>query len=181
MKKNIILVVILVAIVVAAFLFIKKADKAEAGPTYFLSGTKTADATTTVSYMTPGNATTTLTLTPALGATEGDEYFLFAQSRASSSDTTFHFLYQASMDGVDWYNVDEPLDNIAWTSMFADHASTSARHRWTPGATTTSATSSQVFRFPGVASNFKRVVVTIPIGGNNGTFWGQLVPNIKSY
>lgn len=76
----------------------------------------TAAATSTLRYMTPGTATTTVTC--PMGNDGANSAVLAIQINASSTDSTFDVYVEESMDGVDWYPV--PSQSVGSTSpMFA--------------------------------------------------------------
>lgn len=152
-----------------------------ASPLYFPSTSKTATATSTLSYMTPGTATSTLAYD---SYTAGDNFktdmaSLLVQTTASSSSAVFNISIEYSQDGIDWYQ-----DNLS-----------SFQASSTPGTTNVSKFNSLTFTaasstIDGVLSNapqsrvinvmmptrFVRAVISVGIGSANGAVWAQWIP-----
>lgn len=80
-----------------------------ANPSTFNSATSTAAATTTVKYMRPGVATTTVPTFDAYSQTfagssyKADFAVLLIQFTASSTLSTLNGAFEYSADGIDWY------------------------------------------------------------------------------
>src|SRR3990167_1045093 len=70
---------------------------------FFPSDCYTAAATTTLNFMTPGTATTTLACN--MGGEGAKEAVVVAQVHASSTATEYLFGIEESMDGIDWYPI----------------------------------------------------------------------------
>src|SRR3990167_9502009 len=67
------------------------------------SGCKTAAATSTLGYLTPGTGTSTVTC--AIGLDSPRSAVLAIVVNASSTNTQFNGFVEESMDGIDWYPV----------------------------------------------------------------------------
>ena len=89
-------------VAVALFLFGQPLF-AKAGLTTFAAPCKTATATSSLSYMTAGTATTTLVC--GMGSDGADMATLAIQVNASSTDSTFNLFAEESMDGQDYYPI----------------------------------------------------------------------------
>ena len=79
---------------------------------FYPSSCYTAAATSTLSYMTAGKATTTVTC--PMGSDGARTAVLQVQVNASSSAATFNVYAEESMDGMDWYPIVQ--DQTASTS-----------------------------------------------------------------
>lgn len=93
-------------------------------------GTSNHTATTTVSYLTPGTATTTYTYDLWNGGSAdqiaADKLALAVQFTASSTSSVLGWNYQFSEDGVDWYD-----DNTLTATATAQAVSTGQTSSWT--------------------------------------------------
>ena len=159
---------------------------ASANPSVFnqdsgTNGCVTAAATTTLSHMTPGAATTTLNC-----ALKGDDYaankaYLIVISNASSSpDTAFRVDLEFSHDsttGTDGTWFADFIDakgtttpsgvrnlNVANAFVWGNVASTSSNFR------------TKIFEIP-VPTKYMRAVISIPVGtvNLNGAVWAKIV------
>jgi len=101
-KRNIVLTIV-VAIVSGAIALALFGQPllAKATMLAFKTDCKTATATSTLNYMTPGTATTTLTC--VLGGDGADSARLLVQVNASSTNTRYNLYVEESTDGLDWY------------------------------------------------------------------------------
>ena len=139
---------------------------------YFSTNSLTATV-----FMTPGTATTTLTLAANdFGGTESnkdvDENYIFVTLTGSTSPARVNWSYEFSLNGSDWFGEDAVSDTIG-NGIVSNaspimHASTTIVHSWQPGSTSAS-TSRKVIKLPNIASNYKRVVFSLPIGGVNAS------------
>lgn len=165
-------------VTLAAFvLFI--AYQTQAGPPTFLRTAHTANATTSVVYMTPGTATTSLTYDAyALNGTAevyGSKSFeLGVQFTGSSTASTICRTLLVSNDGVDFYNFS------ATSTIGAGNSS----HCYTFSSTTqqlgggTTAIDLKYFEIP-VVARYTKVLLYIPLGSLNGALWAEVI-GIKS-
>lgn len=151
----------------------------------FLVGAKTANATTTLRYMTPGAATTTVTYdTYKDGLTTMDGGALLVQLTASSSPNTRLNIYQEfSVDGIDWYQSSQPelLGNATTTSsvslqpvpfMTWTFASSSPGLGNVP---TNDNTDSRIIPIQS-QTRFTRFIFVLPAGSSNGAVWANIAP-----
>lgn len=120
----------------------------------YLSRVYTALATSSVAYMTPGTASTTL----SIGQTGNvDKVDLYVQQISSTSASVLTTSFEVSNNNVDW--------TVASTSNWSGSASAS--------------TTRLVLAFPDYASNFKRVVFYDTVG--NLSVWAEAVLKSNSY
>lgn len=134
----------------------------------------TAIATTTVAYMTPGTASTTL----SWDNYTVDESFLFIQFAAARGSSTLAWNEQFSNNNVDWYEEDNVAPPVGVTAISRfDHASTTVTHYWAPNSSVTAtSTARKMIKLSPSASYYRRVVFTAPIGGNaqTGELWAEV-------
>lgn len=122
--------------------------------TSYVSVQTTAVATTTVSYIGAGTATTTyqfdgLAAGKVQEMGEVDQEALYLQVAASSTATIVQITPQFSNNNVDWYGYGQTgTTNVATTS---------ATIYWVPNTT---ATSTQVFNLPFVPARHERVLIS---------------------
>lgn len=153
---------------------------AKANPSYFVR-CQTASATTTVAYMSPGAATTTLTMPSSQcnmsGVTAVDSAILHIQYTASSTGPTLVFRVEHSQDGVDWYPETVALAaNATSTQLSGD----SATYKWIMATSTDnggSGTSARLMRSYTITTPtaYTRVIFSVPASGGNGALWASLV------
>lgn len=163
------------------------AQPVHAQPLQFVPTVQTAPATTTLSYMTPGTATTTLTYDSFLnGQIKGiNQGVLLTQFTASSTGTIFNINIEDSQDGIDWYkdntnaiaattSLPYALNTVnsytfPFASTSADGAPVAANNKTSFKAVT--------IDFP---TRFVRIFYTLVLGGNNGAVWGQFISERQS-
>jgi hypothetical protein len=121
----------------------------------------TAVATTTVSYLGNGTATSTYQIDNAVFSSgkvanmqSVDSLSLYVQAAASSTATQYTFTPQYSNNNIDWYGMGSQGTASA-AGVIA--VSTSTAFTWTPGTT---ATTSMVFNLPVVPTQHERIVVS---------------------
>lgn len=149
---------------------------------YLLVPSKTATATTTVAYLTPGTATTTLSsdLYSASSNTKANGALVAFQYTASSSAAALKARVEYSNDGVDWYAESIPLAETATTTLMT---TTFREYSWNNFATTTdyggSGTASRIHQSFSIATptRYVRVKFYVPAGAGNGALWASLTPN----
>jgi len=161
MKKYIIL-----STLVLTFVF---AGVALANQSYFSAGTKSATATTSVNYMTAGNATTTITYDTYNGGNmqKTDGAVVLLQSVASTSASVQTIDVQYSMDGIDWFD---------WVDVGATTTPTRVldnKLAYTLNGNTTSSTTRRSL-FLETPTRFVRVSIANTTG--NGSIWGWILP-----
>lgn len=172
---------------------------AGANPSIITSKAKTATATTTLRYMTPGTATTTLvydsqqsdgtnqTNNGNTWATNGA--ILFVQFTASNTSSVLNTHFEYSDDpscgttptSCDWYR------DTLWGDSFATSTATiqmaiTPSYTWNY-ASTTQGGSAGINIYRGLKainiptpSRFVRVVFTVPIGSQNGAVYAEIIP-----
>lgn len=146
--------------------------------------TSTNSSTTSISYLTPGTATTTVTcnlqrISALAGGTDSIDSAIFAmQFHASStalSELDWYFEY--SQDGVDWYRANNfPTLGTTTTAVPQNFA-------WRQYSTSTVyssngfATSSLEKKFIPITTptRWVRAVFTAPTGSNNIGVWAQFI------
>lgn len=168
MKK----ILIIIGIIVIAL----GVSKVKAFQSYFQTY-KSSSATTTVTFMTGGTATTTYPLSNEQYVYNSDVDYndLFVLFTASTTNSQLNWTYQGAnipADGsncvssptkCDWYD----YDSIINTSNEITHASSTSVNSWKP-ANTLASSSGKMLRIPQISAYYKRVVFTIPIGTNTG-------------
>lgn len=177
------------AILSATFLV----PKAHANPLTLSGSWRTAAATSTVTYLTPGLATTTLsfdTYTYANGNPtpyKVDSGILEGQFTASTTGSGFRARVEFSEDNIDWYpeNVNMlgqgNVENATSTSLFGSAAiyqfqmsTSTATTDGFPGTGNASRIHfSMPMRFP---ARYVRVVFWARAGDGNGALWAGVIP-----
>jgi hypothetical protein len=170
------------------------ASVAYANPLFFVSSAQTATATSTLTFMTPGTATTTLYFDSSVGAPGKavDKAVLLTQLTASSTNTKLNIGVEYS-NGVagtdctlvptacDWY-ADEQQNSVTATTSQAYQIGTPITYSWTYASTTqggaavgNSNIGLKVITLP-MPTRYTRVFYSLGIGGTNGAVWGQIIP-----
>jgi len=169
-----------------AFIFV---HRVAANPTQFAAAAKTQTATSTLSYMTPGTATTTLihdaaeidgtnqTAANSVSWTPA-KLSLMTQLTASSTVTRLCRRVMYSMDRVDWFpammdtnaNATTTNESLSSAETCFNFASS------TESALGTLTVNRRYDEIPTSALRFTRVDYYLPIGSFNGAVWGQLQP-----
>lgn len=168
--------------IIGAFAF---AGIAFAASTVFVNTVQTSSnpvATSTIVYMTPGTATTTLTYDSypsGVSATNGAALFL--QVTASSTATKYLINEEYSQDGIDWYQGTFSSLNGYATTTIPTNISQIPQWIWTYasstpglGAVTASVNTDARMIHIQTPTRFIRVIITMT--GANGAIWAQLVP-----
>lgn len=166
------------------------AHVAGANPLRFPPTSKSAAATTTLSYLTAGTATTThqydsyqITSLSNPSAFALDRALLLIRLSASSTPATLRAYIEYSQDGIDWYqdggtNADgfatttKPIDISQPAAYDLRFASTTAGHGL-PGATSATTTRAILVK---TYSRFVRAVFTVPAGSQPVNVWSEWVP-----
>lgn len=170
MKKN--LVIIFIAILLGLMV---KAPSVKALASYFTiatNGTAGITATSTgMTFMTPGTATTTYNLSGQMGTllADVDQSYVFVQMKASTTGAILNWQSQVSNDNIDWYNTDNPISTLTVGSAITHASST---NQWQP-ANALASTTGIAIQFPRVASLYKRLVFTLPIGSANAAIYAN--------
>jgi hypothetical protein len=159
---------------------------ASANPSHFLPTVKTAAATTTPNYLTPGTGTTTLTYDSYTTSIPDalDSAVLMVQFTGSSTASTLNIAIQYSDGGDDYYQDGQGWANYASSTKTFDisqiyqyswqYASTSRAFLFGSNVTGTS-TDYRIIRIP-TPTRFVRAVFTLPQGSLNGAVWAKWLP-----
>lgn len=177
------------AMAATAFLFFS-ITPANANPSSFLRK-QSAAATTTLTYMTPGAATTTLAFDTSAGNTfaPSGTTALLIQLTASSTITDLRWRYEYSQDvacgttggNADWYAGDAGFDvNLTATTSPVRYTSGAFDYAWTfssstPGAGNAVATlnlGKKIVLVP-TPTRCVRAVFFLPIGSTNGAVYAE--------
>lgn len=174
MKKKNIIIIIGIAIICSISLFLIKnqtINKETLGAISLYTTKTTSTASTSPTYMTPGTATTTITISQDKGGFPS----VFIALTASTSPSILNWDYQFSNNGVDWYGEDLFADIDSTVSLVGTeyHASTTPVHFWQPGSTTAS-TTRKVLNIPEVMANFARVTFSVPVGSVNSSLYVEI-------
>lgn len=173
---------IILTIFVIAFMIVIPAS---ANPLRFGTIMKSATATSTVSYMTAGAATTTSPTLDAYAQPSGfalDRATLLVQYGASSTASILDINVEYSQDGVDWFedggNVNfesstttRPFFLTEVSKFRLSFASSTPGGMATAGDATT--TRAVIVETP---TRYVRAVFTVPVGAADGNVWSAWVP-----
>ena len=153
-----------------------------ANPSFFVRGTPTATATSSLVYMTPGKATTTVSL-PSTTSQNTDGYesaVLKIQVTASSTGVAgavkINAHMETSIDGIDWYlfsainGTSTPSTNGIENDLQIT-ISTSTPIAGNFGGTGSSTTIFQDVALPNIPSEYFRLRLYDPVGGGNYGIW----------
>jgi len=141
---------------------------AHANPSFFMPIQSTAAATSTVSQIIPGTATTTLVFDSMLNGRPyaADSAVLLLQVTASSTSSVVNVAYQYSYNGADWYS-----DNLFMATTTATMSATTVNsYTWTLAST---ATTSKALSAP-VPVRYTRAVISA--SGANSFIWAAFAP-----
>lgn len=177
---------------------------AHANSSFFATYAKTAVATSTIAYQTPGTATTTLVYDAwqcqnagssscnITGSNEvgtqnffaADSATLMLQFTASSSISKLTINFEYSDDGIDWYQASSP-------SLVPGYATTTTtitlgsipQYSWTFASSTVggrglvAGDNRDTRAIPiNTPVRYERAVITCAIGGANCGVWGEFIP-----
>jgi hypothetical protein len=171
MKKAFSFIAIVLFAIVALISFgtATTASRSELIYKYLNENTKSA---TGVKYMTPGNATTTMTFQTA----GSDQLDMNIKMGASTTAAYLSWRYEFSDNNTDWYSEGVELTPTATTSQFTlsktmtlQFASTTAGSALS--STTTSSTLFTHTQIKDISSNYTRIVFFVPIGSNPVDLW----------
>lgn len=165
------------------------AKTANANPLFLAPTAETATSTTSVSYLTPGVATSTITYDAYTPSTNFNFYqyvptksALLLRFVGSSTLSTLAINFEYSNDGIDWYKSLLVDSNAQGTTSPVIDLSATYSYRWQFASSTVggvaqtasnSATSTRVMLVP-TPTRFVRMITSIT--GGNGSFWGQFAP-----
>jgi len=178
--------------VTVVFVSILATPKAEANPIGFSCAAYGPQgvATTSVKFMTPGTATSTLVYdTYCIGGTNqsnpGNSYAtdyltLLTQLSASSTATILNTSVEYSQDGVDWYQ-DNYIASTTTAGNFVPLWSITVPNSftWTFASSTLNGvanTGNRVGKVVQIYAPTRYVRVVYTLTGNNGAVWGSLLP-----
>lgn len=187
MNKKYILLGIMIVVIVAT------ASMVQANPKFFANRVQTATATTTIEYMTPGTATTTLTFDTSL-INQADtgvrntntltSLTLATQFTASSTvASVLKWRYEYSNDNEDWYPESMLEGFISTTTPEIIGLKGYNEYKWITASSTCQVVtngcrSHRLVNVP-VATRYVRVLFYMsgsPASHNNGGIWAELVP-----
>lgn len=156
----------------------------KANPTLFPPEQRSAAATTTVTYMAAGVATTTATYDAyaTYGNVNGaNEISLLTQQAGSSTSSVLIGDVQYSVDGIDWYAAAPPT-TASSTVAFGYGAPYQLKMQFASstisGAAVTnanSATTSRIVTIP-TPTRYTRVVFSVPAGSAGSALWWSFQP-----
>lgn len=184
--KKIYALIILVAIVVTAYAIIKTVDSAS--PT-FVQVNSTASATSTLTYLTAGTATTTLVYDSykynGTGEINGKQTFtLGVQFTGSSTASALAWRYEYSNNGncegdedaCDWYLGNINTNENATSTFYSLYQTHNLIHASSTMGTMTNAQDrmENIFEVP-IMARYVRAVFYVPVGRGNGAFWAEAI------
>lgn len=178
--------VALVLFAVAAFAF-----TAYANPGYWGGKQQTATASTTLAYLSPGAATTTLTY----DTFEFDSTKNVNKSRTDAKDATLLFQYTASgteprlnvrleysNDNIDWYPLAVPTTAVATdtpVTRFSEYqfalSTTTAATDGNLGSGTAGRVH-QALKIDDIPTRYIRAIFYVPAAGGNGGLYAEFIP-----
>lgn len=175
---------VIVILALLGILSVTDTKSVKANPSFFTEG-KSASASTTLSFLSPGNGTTTVTFNPTLdgnfAALNDGGTVLLGQFTSSSTAPTLKFRREISQDGIDWYPDSVVLASNATTTALAGNfgeysisfATTTDNVNNPPG----SGTNIRLHFSIAIASptRYTRFVFYVPAGGVNGGLWAHFV------
>ena len=164
--KKLKIIILIALIVVTAFAIVSVSKSKAAGTFTNRSVLNAAPASTTVVYMTPGTASSTITFSTE----DSDLNQIFIQYIASTSASILHWTYEFSNDGIDWFGEDAISITRTDSTPANYHSSTTINHIWNAGSSVSSTTRKMV-TLPSIASTRARVTFTLPIGTANGALY----------
>lgn len=178
----------------ALALFLAFTPVASANSSYFSPSASTAAATSTVTYMTPGNATTTVTYdsynlngtnqSGTVNSFAADHALALVQFAASSTTSNLLINEEYSPDNVDWYQGSQTLIDKNATTTTTVSLSPVPQYSYlfassTPGlgaiTAANSATSTLAISIP-TPTRYIRLVFSLKLGGGNGALWATVLP-----
>ncbi len=188
---------LLAAICVVLAIFVSFVSFAHANPSFFAPQAMTATATSTLSFMTPGAATTTFmydsfgingTNQPILNDPTGaDSAGLMLQltgsttpaNSATYATTTYNIVFEYSQDGVDWFSEAQAPNatsspTVTIIKPISRNITLGATSLGGSGLATTTPTRELLTVL--TPTRYTRVVISIPAGSTNGAVWGTFVP-----
>jgi hypothetical protein len=183
----------IVGVIVFASLFLMFDNKAAANPSTVSnnrSNMGTSSASSTPTFMTPGTATSTLTLDAINGfatttltpltsvgesnATAVDQAWLAVQITGSSSVSSFVDInWEYSQDGKDFYRDNATSTRLAYASTTARGVGGQSVGNLPQYKATGNLTNMIFVEVPKIPARYVRAVMTVPAGSLNSTNWAQ--------
>ena len=156
------------------------AFQVRANPSYFARGTASATATTTLAFMTPGTATTTVTHDAFFEGnnTKADSVALQLMLKASSTGTVLVTNIEYSEDGIDWYQ-----NNLDTYAAGAIAVATPNSLTWTFATSTIGGLLNGGAgvdfgqKVIGVKTPTRYVRAVLSLTGANGGVWVKFIPS----
>lgn len=176
---------IIVGYLTVSFMPRSMAQFAGASPSYLIPCTATAAASSSVTYMSTGAATTTVACNIQTGTTQAfnNAYLLVAFTGSSTASKITIAFEHSDMNGIDWY-ADETIgeaqqNGISTTTRVVDvsqpNSYTLSYASTTVGGTgAATATNFKIFNF-NAPINRVRAIITMPAGSQNGAIWAQII------
>lgn len=175
-RKNPAALLVIAALIVISFF---SARAAHANPSAFAPTKETASATTTLVFMAPGAATTTLTYDSLSGdSVKIDSLTVAFQATASSTGPTLNVRLEDSPNGIDWYPRTVGAGILATTTLMTTPFNTLSFVLSTTTDNGGSGTSSRIHESFTVTAPMRwvRVVFSQPVGTTNLGLWAQMIP-----
>lgn len=179
--------------VILGFMFITMlslvAVSVHANPLQFKPAVATSAASTTVSYMQTGRATTTLVYDSyAAGQPYAtDKATLFLSFTGSSTASVLNTDIEYSQDNIDWYQDGGTMQENFSTSSKPMDISQVSQFKWTFASSTAglpanpasnaTATRALLLKTP---TRYMRAVFSMPAGSASGAIWAQFIPARQS-
>lgn len=174
-KYTLALVIILVFF---AVLFGLYKSSVSANPQFFIRQSLDSNlfATTSVSYMTAGTATSTITVNAYNNGnnTGIGTAALLVQYTASSSTSILDHTVEYSMDNIDWFGEDALPTTFSIGDTTVHHSTTTLTHRW-QGDWSNSSTTRKMISYDNIPTRYVRFNFFIPAGATNGAVWFETV------
>ena len=169
MKKHTIALLATSTIILMAFFI---GSLVQASPSRYLAPITSATATTTVTQLAVGNASTTIAFDSYSNGRPYafDSATLLLQVTASTSASVINMEYQFSDNNVDWYQNNLALPTATTTAQIGAYQS----YIWTPATT---ATTTRAFTLP-VPTRYVRVVLHALTA--NSFVYSSIVPKQES-
>lgn len=160
--------------------------EADANP-YQFQVTASGIASTTVTYMSAGTATTTITHDSLQGRFATDKASLLVQLKASSTATTLQWKFEFAHDtpgfdcvatptACDWFQDNQELTLNATTTV---QVRTSKEFSWLFASTTLNSGGTSDFGFKLVdmptPTRYTRAVFYLPVGSTKGSLYAKIV------
>ncbi len=170
----------------ALSVFLAFAPVASANPSSFSSPAYTATATSSLVYMTPGTATTTVTFDTyeSNGTTQvnngntfvADGATLLLAVTASSTASVFVVNLEYSVDGIDWYQNNRATYAAGAIAIVTPNSFTYTYASTTPGGGNVLPTSSRGAKAINLDTPTRYIRAFITMTGANGGVYATIIP-----